>query len=139
VLVPHPVSPWVFPATPNDRPRGAVSPIVFSSPLILAIPNFPTALLKTPCRRTHSCSRFDSDIDAGGAREEALSCLPGSLMQVSTRVTWNQLLWNIRTRQGHPMRLILQFSASASLSLCISFGTLSRTVLALRPPLACAG
>lgn len=110
-----------------------------SSPPMLAIPNFPTALLKTLCRRTYSCARSDSDIDAGGAREEALSCLPGSLMQVSTRVTWDQLLWNIRTRQGLPMRLILQFSAAASLSLCISFGTLSRIVLALRPPLACAG
>ena len=38
-----------------------------------------------------------------------------------------------------PMRLILQLSAAASLSLCISLGTLSRTVLALRPPLACVG
>ena len=38
------------------------------------------------------------------------------------------------------MRLILQLSAAASLSLCISLGTLSRTVLALRPPaLACVG
>jgi len=37
------------------------------------------------------------------------------------------------------MRLILQFSAAASLSLCISLGTLSRIVLALRPPLACVG
>jgi hypothetical protein len=37
------------------------------------------------------------------------------------------------------MRLILQFSAAASLSLCISLGTLSRTVLVLRPPLACVG
>lgn len=34
------------------------------------------------------------------------------------------------------MRLILQLSAAASLSLCISLGTLSRTVLALRPPLS---
>jgi len=69
----HRVSPWVFPATPSDRPRDAVSPIARSSPPLLAIPNFSTALLKTPCRRTDSCARFDSDIDAGGAREEALS------------------------------------------------------------------
>ena len=44
----HLVSPWVFPATPSDRPRDAVSPIARSSPPLLAIPNFSTALLKTP-------------------------------------------------------------------------------------------
>ena len=74
----HSVSPWVFPATPSDRPRDAVSPIARSSPPLLAIPNFSTASLKMPCRRTDSCARFDSDIDAGGAREEALSRFPGS-------------------------------------------------------------
>jgi hypothetical protein len=77
------------PAGLIDRPCDVVPSIAVSSPPIslrLAIPNFPTALLKTPRRRTYSSPPFDSDIGAGGAREEALSCPPGSLLQLSTRV-----------------------------------------------------